>query len=110
MKLLVDHNLPPRLVKLLTDDFPNSTHVSEVGLAEADDVEVLAYAKQHGFDIMTKDADFNDLIALEGFPPRVIWIRVGNCRTDQLIEVVNASRDAILALADDEETGLLVIS
>jgi predicted nuclease of predicted toxin-antitoxin system len=36
------------------------------------------------FIIVTKDADFSDLCMLLGFPPKVIWIRRGNCRTSDI--------------------------
>jgi len=41
MKLLFDENLSHRLVRLLTDVFPDSVHVRDVGLQAADDSEVL---------------------------------------------------------------------
>ena len=40
MKLLFDQNLSPRLVHLLADLYPGSTHVRDVGLGEADDVTI----------------------------------------------------------------------
>ena len=39
-KFLFDENLSPRLVGLLATTFPGSTHVRDVGLAQADDVTV----------------------------------------------------------------------
>ncbi len=58
MKLLFDQNVSPWLCRMLSDLFPNSVHVREVGLREADDTIVWDYAAQHGFAIVTKDADF----------------------------------------------------
>jgi predicted nuclease of predicted toxin-antitoxin system len=37
MRFLFDENLSPKLVLLLADQFPNSVHVRDVGLASADD-------------------------------------------------------------------------
>ena len=58
MKLLVDENLPPRLVRDLADLFPESTHVSLVDLGSTPDTVIWEYAKAHGFARLTKDKDF----------------------------------------------------
>jgi predicted nuclease of predicted toxin-antitoxin system len=43
------------------------------------DTEVWNYAAEHGYTIVSKDADFHQRSLLHGAPPRVIWIRQGNC-------------------------------
>ncbi len=40
MKLLFDQNLSWRLSRNLTDTFPESIHVREIGFAEAEDKEI----------------------------------------------------------------------
>ena len=79
MKLLFDQNLSPRLARLLADIFPDSTHVREVGLRDADDSAIWDYAKLNDFAIVSKDSDFQQRSLLYGHPPKFIWIRVGNC-------------------------------
>ena len=59
MKLLFDHNLSPKLVNLLADLFPGSSHVQSIGLDCADDDQVWEQARLNGFAIVTKDADYN---------------------------------------------------
>ncbi len=81
MKLLFDQNLSPRLVNRLSDLYPDSNHVYPLGIERVPDKEVWQYARDEGFLIVTKDADFSDLCMLLGFPPKVIWIRRGNCKT-----------------------------
>jgi predicted nuclease of predicted toxin-antitoxin system len=44
VRLLLDENLSPRLVRVLTDLFPGSTHVRDVGLSRATDDAVWTYA------------------------------------------------------------------
>lgn len=85
MKLLFDQNLAHRLVKSLADLYPDSVHVQEVGLTTASDKEVWDYAQQNGFAIVSKDSDFQQMSVLHGSPPKVIWLRVGNC-TIKIIE------------------------
>jgi predicted nuclease of predicted toxin-antitoxin system len=88
LKLLFDQNLAPRLVRSLADIYPDSLHVREVGLAEADDKEVWEYAKQNDLIIVSKDNDFQQLSLLYGSPPKVIWLRVGNCNVKQVEELL----------------------
>lgn len=59
MSLLFDQNLSPRLVSILSDIFPGSVHVREIGLERAEDSAVWAHAAQHGFAIVSKDPDFH---------------------------------------------------
>ena len=83
MRLLLDQNLSPRLLTALANPHPGSTHVREIGLQAADDDTVWQYATEHGFTIVSKDADFHERSFLLGHPPKVIWIRRGNCSTDE---------------------------
>jgi predicted nuclease of predicted toxin-antitoxin system len=94
MKLLFDQNLSPRLPSLLADIYPNSVHVREVGMSEADDSEIWDYAKASGFVIVSKDSDFQQRSLLLGGPPKFIWLRVGNCtvrRTEDLLRSHSAA-------------------
>ncbi|MDZ8240291.1 MAG: DUF5615 family PIN-like protein [Nostoc sp. ChiQUE01a] len=43
-----------------------------MGLDRAEDQSVWEYARQSGFTIVTRDADFNELSILRGFPAKVI--------------------------------------
>lgn len=54
MKLLFDHNLAPSLVRRLTDLFPESEHVFNVGLSESTDIEIREYAYESQLIIVTK--------------------------------------------------------
>ena len=90
MKLLFDANLSHRLVVSLSDVFPGSTHVRLVGLERATDREVWEYARINDLSIVSKDSDFRQWSFLHGQPPKVIEIRLGNCRT---VDVENALRD-----------------
>lgn len=83
MKLLFDQNLSPRLVAHFADLYPDSRHVYSVGLDRASDVIVWEYAQQNGFVLVTRDVDFSELSLLRGFPPKIIWIRRGNCSTSR---------------------------
>jgi predicted nuclease of predicted toxin-antitoxin system len=81
MKLLFDHHLSRKLVVRLADRFPEASHVVFYGLDRADDQVIWSFARAQGYTIVTKDSDFNDISTLHGAPPKIIWIRIGNCTT-----------------------------
>jgi len=87
MTLLFDANLSHHLAKRLEDLYPNSTHVRDVGLRQAEDGEIWQYAHDQNYTIVSQDSDFHELSLLRGVPPKIIWIRKGNCST-QMIELL----------------------
>jgi predicted nuclease of predicted toxin-antitoxin system len=90
VKLLFDQNLSHRLVARLTDLFPGSDHVRELGLASADDLTIWTFAKLSGHAIASKDGDFHQLSLLHGAPPKIVWMRVGNSSTDKIEQLMRA--------------------
>ncbi|MCX6603468.1 MAG: DUF5615 family PIN-like protein [Acidobacteria bacterium] len=108
MRLLFDENLPPRLVTELEDLFPNSLHVSECDLGSAVDRSIWEFAKAENLVIFSKDSDFHERSVLLGGPPKVIWLRVGNCSTQFIVAMLQSASDSILAFgAQQEETCLI---
>jgi predicted nuclease of predicted toxin-antitoxin system len=81
MKLLLDENLPPSLARSLADIYPGSKHVDECNLDSSPDDSIWNFAKENGFVITSKDSDFEQRSILRGHPPKVVWIRAGNCST-----------------------------
>jgi predicted nuclease of predicted toxin-antitoxin system len=57
--------------------------------------------------IVTKDADYGELGTLLGFPPKIIWVRRGNCSTHDIEQMLRANRDVIEALENDPNIGVL---
>lgn len=110
MKLLFDENLSPKLADMLCDIFPDSTHVRNVGLKSADDPEVWKFAIDNGFLIVSKDADMHDRSLVLGFPPKVIWIRLGNCSTRQVEELIRRENATVSSFIDDEIASFLTLS
>ncbi len=101
MKLLFDHNLSPRLVTRLADLFPDSAHVYPLGLDQVLDAKVWDYAKDNGFVVVSKDADFSELSLLQGHPPKLIWLRLGNCTTTQIEALLRTNHEAIEQMNQD---------
>ena len=109
MKLLFDQHLSPRLVSRLSEVYPNASHVSLVGLDCAPDEAVWRYAQENDYIIVTKDADFGDLGIMRGFPPKVIWLRLGNCTTGQIEATLRTWYSAIEGLSANPNVGILTL-
>jgi predicted nuclease of predicted toxin-antitoxin system len=109
VKLLFDQNLSPRLVEELADIYPNSTHVCQIALDRSPDLAVWSFARNQGYVIVSQDADFSELSVLFGFPPKVIWIRLGNCATQEIEAILRLHRDAVAALNEDPSLGMLTL-
>ena len=110
MKLLFDENLSPKLVARLNAEFPDSIHVSRVGLDQADDVTVWAFAEANSLTIVTKDADFSEISLRLGAPPKVIWLRRGNCSVDDTVAMLHDHVDGVRSFLDDARSAVLVIA
>ena len=109
MKLLFDQNLSPRLAPDLADLFPGSEHVQNLGLDREPDGPVWEYARSYGFVIVTKDADFSDRSAMAGHPPKVIWLRLGNCTTSEIEATLRLRTAEIERFGGDSRLGVLAL-
>jgi predicted nuclease of predicted toxin-antitoxin system len=110
MKLLFDENLSPKLPNRLSDLFPNSLHVRDVRMKATNDPIVWDYAKDNNLIIVSKDADMHDLSLVLGNPPKVIWLRLGNCSTLQVESVLRRDVGAIKLFYEDENLSLLALA
>jgi predicted nuclease of predicted toxin-antitoxin system len=109
MRLLFDQHLSRWLVDRLADLYPTSTHVAIVGIDHDPDEVVWNYARLHDCVIVTKDADLADMGFVRGFPPKVIWLRLGNCTTQAVEDAIRESETAIEAFAQDPVASVLEI-
>ena len=110
MRLLFDQNLSSRLVHELGDLYPGSVHVRDVGLASADDTAVWEYAKQNALTIVSKDGDFHQRSFLYGHPPKVVWIRRGNCTRSVIERMLREHHADILAFLADSDVAFLALT
>lgn len=110
MKLLLDHNLSRRLVPVLQDAFPGTTCLATLGLEKAADDVVWKYALEHGFTIVSKDADFHQRSFLRGHPPKVVWIRIGNCATDEIGRILLDRSAELRLFSSSDDAAFLVLA
>lgn len=109
MKLLFDENLSDRLVPALADMFLGSSHVKAVGLIHQSDDAIWEYAVDRGYVIVTKDSDFYERCAMEGPPPKIIFLQIGNAPTRTVLAVIMANHQIIEGFGQREAEVALVL-
>ena len=109
MKLLFDNNLSHKLVARLSDNFPYSSHVMMENLDKSEDIDIWKYAKDNNYTIVTKDADFNEIGLLNGSPPKIIWLRIGNCKIADIEKVIRANTIIMNEFFHSKRSGILEI-
>ena len=106
MKLLVDMNLSPSWVDRLAGHGLEAVHWSTIGAATAPDAEILTWAKEYQFVVITNDLDFSAILAASaGASPSVVQIRTQDLLSDAAVTIV---AKAIGAHREDIERGALL--
>ena len=109
MKLLLDQNLSRRITGLIGDLFPGSDHVVGHGLDRVSDEEVWNFAAKEGFAIVSKDSDFHQMSLVRGFPPKVVFLKIGNCPTDLIVSVIRKHESDFKEFNADGSASLLIV-
>ncbi|MFK5894312.1 MAG: DUF5615 family PIN-like protein [Pseudomonadota bacterium] len=110
MKLLFDENISAKLVKLLADQFPDSSHIDLLNMQGESDTIVWDYAKCNNYIIMSKDNDFRQRAFVTGPPPKVIWLNVGNGSTKDINQLIRKTINQINSFEKEPNSSLLVLS
>jgi len=103
MKLLIDQNISHRILSLISHAFPDVQHVREHGLSNADDYDIFMHARHHRYDAVITLDDFVRLLNTYSAPPKIIWLRTGNCSTSFLAEILINKSDSIEQFVRSEE-------
>ncbi|HOO85035.1 MAG TPA: DUF5615 family PIN-like protein [Prolixibacteraceae bacterium] len=109
MKFLFDQNLSPKLASHFRKHCDLSKHLMDISLDFARDMLVWEYAKSNDFTIVTKDSDFNNMVSLFGFPPKVVLIRRRNCSTKLIQSLLEKHLEEIRLFISDNENGIFTI-
>lgn len=110
IKLLFDQNLSYRLVSRLSIIYPDSKHIASLGLDHSSDKDVWQYAKDNGFVLVSKDSDFNEISTLYGFPPQIIWLRLGNSRVSVAENALKKYKNMITDIINEKVVGIIEIN
>ena len=108
--MLFDQNLSFNLVRLLADVYPDSVHVRDLRLVEADDLTIWRYAAEHGLVIVSKDSDFHQMSLLHGHPPKTGWLRVGNAPTSTIAALLREHHATMRRFHGDPDAALLALA
>ena len=109
MKLLLDENVSFKLCTRLLDTFAEVSHVKKINFQHSTDREIWNYAKNNDFAIVTHDADFAEMTALYGTPPKVIWLRCGNQPSAVIEQRLRKNATRIKDFLTDDEVDCLEI-
>ena len=110
MKIIIDENISSRLISRIQYVFPDVEHVKTLGLMTVNDFTIFMFARQNAYDaILTLDEDYFNLQLTHGMPPKIIWLRVGNCSTNALAQVILNNVDTIYAFLFDPQLECLEI-
>ncbi|MDI9640253.1 DUF5615 family PIN-like protein [Geitlerinema splendidum] len=92
MKIWVDAQLPPTLASWLRETFGlEASALRDLGLRDAQDIEIFAAARSENVVIITKDSDFIDLVCRLGSPPQILWLTCGNVTNRNLRQLLMAT-------------------
>ena len=81
MKFLLDMNLPPSWIEALAQSGIEAQHWKDLGRPDAEDSELMAWAREHGFVVFTHDLDFGALLyATAASAPSVVQLRCEDIR------------------------------
>lgn len=106
MKLLLDQGTPRSAATLLCRAGFDAVHTGDIGLAAADDEEILQRAAVEDRVIVTLDADFHALLALSAASrPSVVRIRIEGLRAEEFAKLL---RQVLERCCGDLENGALV--
>jgi predicted nuclease of predicted toxin-antitoxin system len=102
MKVIVDENLPTRLVGWLIARGAEAAHVSTLGLKGTPDKQVWAEALAQGAAVLSRDSDFID-IARTTTTGCAIKLTIGNCSTAELFAWLEPAWPTLLKRVQDGE-------
>lgn len=87
----LDAQLPPALAFWLRENSSvQAFSLRELGLRDADDIQIFNRARKDGCVLMSKDSDFVALVQRLGPPPQLIWVTCGNVTNSNLKAMFSA--------------------
>ena len=88
-------NLSPGWIDRLARHGFEAVHWSTIGAATAPDVEILTWATEHHFVVITNDLDFSAILAAGAVDgPSVVQIRSQDLLSDVVVSIVAKALDA----------------
>lgn len=101
MKFLVDVQLLGTLARWLNGRNLDAAHALELELGQANDRQLWDLAKAENRIVISKDEDFFILATRPNETGRLPWLRLGNCRIQDLLSRLNKDWEAIESAFDE---------
>jgi predicted nuclease of predicted toxin-antitoxin system len=108
IRLIADENISWRIKKLIPQWEILPANEIQPG-KRLSDILIWRFAKENGYDILTFDEDFSELQNLFSFPPKIIWLRMGNVATQIICDRLISLEDEIVSFQENEENGIYEI-
>jgi len=106
MKIIVDVNLAIRWANMLSKRGIEAVHWTTIGAANAQDTEIMSYARQNGYSVFTNDLDFSAiLVSTRAASPSVIQIRAEDTRPEVHLDRV---AEALIKYSSAIEEGTII--
>jgi len=103
MKVLIDQNISHRIVPEIASLFDELVHLKTNNWINWNDHDIFMSARELNYDaVITLDEDFNKLLLQHGTPPKIIWLKTGNCSTAKLASVIISNKDIIANFLSDD--------
>jgi predicted nuclease of predicted toxin-antitoxin system len=109
VKLLLDENLSRRIVSALQERFPGTTQVGLLGLERSTDAQLCDYASQHDYVLVSKDDDFQALVAARAYRPKLIRLAMGNATNAEVLATLLSAADRLDESLSMPDVGVVVI-
>lgn len=104
MKFLIDHQLPPVLASFFVAKGYESKHVIDLKLETASDRRIWDLCLSENWILITKDEDFVHYLNLKNNSGQIIWVRMGNCRNENLIKSFESLLAFMISAIQDKES------
>lgn len=98
-KYLIDVNLPYRFSLWKGDDYIHQIDIDD----EWTDEQIWNYAEENDLTVITKDADFSNLIMFHQPPSRIIHICFGNMKMREFFTVKTAIWNDVIGLSENHK-------
>ena len=96
-------------ISQILDLYPDSTHIKSHGLMQTSDTLIWSFARQHGYTIVSKDGDLHQRSLVFGHPPKLVFLRVGNCATSRITQLLRTHYVELSAFDADANSSILVL-
>ena len=109
MRLLLDENLSPRVLKLLQDLDATISHVRFEKLQGQSDDLIWSVARRDKWIVVTRDADFIEMANRLGSPPKIIAIKISRPTAKDIAQAIRDNFAMIKLYAESANDFVLVI-